>query len=639
MKTLSLLVRYRFHLLGCSVFCLSCATVSTAEEYITRQQVQTLAHQHNLATHSQWHELIHYRRATFSLNKESQADDSTFFLSENGKYDPKAELMATIDAFFSGELNDNHAICQFPARFHWLTRTLELSPEVFPSPKCTELNEWMTELDTESITLVFASSYLNSPSSMFGHTFLRLNQKQQSTDNLLLAHTISYAADAADHDNELMFAYRGIFGGYPGITAVTPYYEKIKIYTDLENRDIWEYKLNLTTSEVKQLLFHAWEIKERNFDYFFFDENCAYRILALLDVARPDTRLIDHFPLRAIPSDTVKAVVSKSLVESVEYRPSSATVLKFKLSQLTPEEARINQQIINGELDANQVLDLSLSDLQKARILDSTYDYLRYITTERELPREKTAKTSHQLLLARSQLEISKPLVPPRPEKRDDQGHETLRLGAQAGQSGNNQFIEFSIRPAYHDLTDPIAGYREGSQLRFLDTSFRYYFDNDKIDLEEFTAIEIISLSPIDNFFTPLSWQVGTGGRNLHISEKSNRFAPFIEGGVGATYPVFGGLLYTFANATLEITNKAKNHVFFGPSIHSGWIYQGKHHSTKIATTYDHFIDGAQRNKSEIAVSERISVNQKHSLVAKWSRKRDFSQFQNQWSVGWYFYY
>ena len=32
-----------------------------------------------------------------------------------------------------------------------------------------------------------------------------------------------------------------------------------------------------------------------NFDYYYFDENCSYRLLELLEVARPGTELTDEF--------------------------------------------------------------------------------------------------------------------------------------------------------------------------------------------------------------------------------------------------------------------------------------------------------------------------------------------------------
>ena len=90
----------------------------------------------------------------------------------------------------------------------------------------------------------------------------------------------------------------------------------------LENRDLWEYRLNLTQVETERMVEHVWELKQIQFDYFFFDENCSYRLLELLQVARPSLRLTEQFPLTAIPTDTVKAVKEAGLVEKIDYRPS-----------------------------------------------------------------------------------------------------------------------------------------------------------------------------------------------------------------------------------------------------------------------------------------------------------------------------
>jgi hypothetical protein len=74
-----------------------------------------------------------------------------------------------------------------------------------------------------------------------------------------------------------------------------PYYLKVREYSDLENRDIWEYELNLTPEEIDRLLMHAWELGPIHFDYYFFDENCAYHLLGLLEAARPDLTLTEGF--------------------------------------------------------------------------------------------------------------------------------------------------------------------------------------------------------------------------------------------------------------------------------------------------------------------------------------------------------
>lgn len=84
-------------------------------------------------------------------------------------------------------------------------------------------------------------------------------------------------------------------GGYPGLFALVPYQEKLSEYRSLENRDLWEYRLNLTQAETERMVEHVWELKQIKFDYFFFDENCSYRLLELLQVARPSLRLTGQF--------------------------------------------------------------------------------------------------------------------------------------------------------------------------------------------------------------------------------------------------------------------------------------------------------------------------------------------------------
>lgn len=329
-----------------------------------------------LAHDPAWLTLGHYRPDTLGSGYTSQADDPDFFISPEGKTSPHAELVATLEAIRKPGKGDSHARCRFPARDHWLREQLEL-PEAEIS--CPTFQEWRDTLNTETVTLVFAASYLNSPSSMFGHTFLRLDPPQTDEKaDLLLASTISYAADAAAHDSEIMFAYRGIFGGYPGITTIQPYYEKIRLYSDIENRDLWEYQLNLTPAETDMLLAHAWEIREKNFDYYFFDENCAYRLLALIDVSRPGTNLLDEVSTHAIPSDTVRWVVDHDLVASVNYRPSSATVVEHYIDQLSQEERDLAANLAYGERSVESDAIESLPPEARAQVLDATYEYVRY---------------------------------------------------------------------------------------------------------------------------------------------------------------------------------------------------------------------------------------------------------------------
>ncbi|WP_273207298.1 DUF4105 domain-containing protein [Marinobacter subterrani] len=585
-----------------------------------------------------WLTLIHYQPDAFGDGYTSQADDPAFFLSKNGKHSPRAELAATLEAIQQPAGGDDHARCQFPARTAWLRQTLDLS---LPEIDCPSYQQWSDTLNTETVTLVFAASYLNSPSSMFGHTFLRLDPPQEDEEtNLLLASTISYAADAAAHDSEISFAYKGIFGGYPGITTIQPYYEKVRLYSDIEHRDLWEYRLNLTQDEVDMMIAHAWEIRDRNFDYYFFDENCAYRLLALIDIARPGTNLLGEVNTHAIPSDTVRWVVDKGLVSDVYYRPSAATSVAYSLTNLPDGQQTLAAAIANGYVAADASEVTSLPPRQRAHVLDATYDYVRYKSEADGWPREIAAPLSHDLLRERSRIEgIPPPEKPPKPEVRDDQGHDTFRLSLGAGQQAHREFTQFTLRPAYHDLLDPPAGYRSGAQLQFLRLDARLYTDNNELQLEQLTGVEIRSLSPRNAFFTPLSWQVGFGARRTDTGEK-RVLAPYLEGGAGGSWRL-GSHTRAFAMATadLEIDDNLRHGYDAAPGADIGLLHQNNRFSVLAGAKTKSWIVSSRDRQDQLYARANWHLGREFSLFAEFTREDHFDRYQSLWQAGLHAYF
>lgn len=591
-----------------------------------------------LHQHPAWHALVHYQPNTYTSGHASQADDPDFFLSDSGKHSPEAELHATLEAILQPGGGDGHARCRFPARDHWLRQQLNL-PDT--PVTCPSYDAWTRELNTETVTLVFAASYLNSPSSMFGHTFLRLDPPQDDEQaDLLLASTISYAADAEAHDSEIIFAYKGIFGGYPGITTIQPYYEKIRLYSDIEHRDLWEYKLNLTQREVELMLAHAWEVRDRNFDYYFFDENCAYRLLALIDVARPGTDLLGEVGTHAIPSDTVRWVVDKQLVKEVYYRPSAATSVSYSLSRLPSDIQTLAAAVAKGyvAVDATEVQ--VLPDKDRARLLDATYDYVRYQSDAESWPREHAAPLSHDLLRARSQIrDVASPEAPPEPQIRDDQGHDTFRLSLGGGRMGDRNFSRLTLRPAYHDLLDPPAGYRSGAQLQFLRLDARYYTDNDELQLEQLTGVEIRSLSPRNQFFSPLSWQVGFGGRRTD-TETNRVFVPYLEGGTGGSWPL-GDRTQAFALATadLEIDDDLRRGYDAAPGADLGLLHQSNRFSLAGGVKTKAWIVSSQHRQDQAYLNGGWHFGRDFSLFAEFSREHHHDRYRSTWQIGLHAYF
>lgn len=71
----------------------------------------------NLDRDSYWHVLVHYRNTLFGV--KSLVDDPKFFLAPDGRTNPRAELHATIRAFFDPPCErPKHPVCRFVARYH-----------------------------------------------------------------------------------------------------------------------------------------------------------------------------------------------------------------------------------------------------------------------------------------------------------------------------------------------------------------------------------------------------------------------------------------------------------------------------------------------------------------------------------------
>ncbi|MEX2476454.1 DUF4105 domain-containing protein [Marinobacter sp.] len=603
----------------------------------TQASALTLAETGQLHEHPDWLTLMHYQPNRYADGYTSQADDDDYFLSEHGKHSPSAELQATLAAITKPGGDNDHASCRFPARDRWLREHMDLPRS---EAECTEYDDWKDTLNTETVTLVFAASYLNSPSSMFGHTFIRLDPPQDDEEaDLLLANTISYAADAEAHDSEILFAYKGIFGGYPGITAIKPYYEMVRLYSDIEHRDLWEYQLNLTQDEVDMMIAHAWELREINFDYYFFDENCAYRLLALLDVARPGTDLLDEVSTHAIPSDTVRWVVDKDLVGEVKYRPSAATSVTHSLDTLPSDHQTLAAAIANGYVAVDSEEVTRLPDRDQAHLLDATYDYVRYQSEADAWPREHAAPLSHELLSTRSEIQDAPaPAKPSEPDVRDDQGHDTFRFSLAGGRQGNRNFSQVTLRPAYHDVLDPPAGYRPGAQLQFLRLDARYYTDNDELQLEQLVGVEIRSLSPRNQFFSPLSWQVSFGGRRTD-TDTNRVFTPYLEGGAGGSWQIGPLQAFALATADLEIDDDFNKGYDAAPGADLGLLHQNNRFSLLAGVKTKAWVVGNQHRQDQLYTKANWHFGRDVSLFGKLNREDHYDRYRTTWQLGLHAYF
>ncbi|MCP4410295.1 MAG: DUF4105 domain-containing protein [Gammaproteobacteria bacterium] len=587
-----------------------------------------------LSQTNSWHALIYYRASTLTGAVTSEVDDDGFFLAEDGKSSPEAELNATIRGLFDQHLDDQNPQCRFPARTHWLKQQLSIDTSRLPAPDCPSFEQWFEKLNPGGASLIFPAAYLDSPSSMFGHTLLRIDQKNQTLDNEILAYAITYAAQKKEDESELAFIYKGLVGGYPGDTTVLPYYIKLKEYRDIESRDIWEYRLNLTAAEADQLARHIWEMENVNIDYFFFTQNCSYRILGMLDVLRPQQRMLEEFNLYAIPIDTVRLAEKRGWIDSSRYRPSVVTKFNHQLSQLSEAEREhvLSLVPIFNPVDLER-LD-HLPSESKNRILDVAYQYSRLAP----LPREQAAPTSYQLLRARQASEGKSTLVDvPTPKYRDDEGHLSSRIRVQAGERDDKRFVEFQLRPAYHDLTDPALGYPIGSELKFLEMTVRHYED-DGLELKDLTAIGIQSIKPRTDFFQSTSWAVALGASRVTSGDDSV-LTPNIEGQFGPAYRVGKVLTYALVGGESQISSKLVKGYDIRARANMGLLWRTDNGQGLLEYFFSDSVINGQHAEQRLAFRQVFNLTQNWAININVQRERQNGSYVSEYGAGFLFYF
>ncbi len=464
--------------------------------------------------------MLHYRPGTFGGWK-SQADGLGFFFAGKvGKTNPAAELEATIAALLRPAVRDPtnpetmHPQCLFPARYAWIKR--ELGATAFVDQPCPLLDAWRTGISAEAATLIYATAYLNSPASMYGHTFLRLS-RSTGEGNPLLDYAVNFAADA-DTTNALAYAIRGVTGGFDGHFYVVPYYVKVQEYSNMESRDLWEYELALDREQVERMVLHAWETRTTSFDYYFFNENCSYQLLTLLEAADPTLHLIDDFGGRVIPADTIRVVLEQpGLVRRVGSRPSLVSTMTERKARLDGHEVRAAETWVKSPVESPAPSLGAAPAPRQAQVIDAAYDYLRYREGFKSAePSEDFKKRERRMLLARGRLGVPPQDVAVQASvDAPERGHATFRFGVGGGVSNaSGSFETVGIRAAIHDFLDPVGGYPENAQLEMVNLRARFDNQTHRPRLDRADLINILSAGPIDRWVHSISWKAWLGAEN-----------------------------------------------------------------------------------------------------------------------------
>ena len=538
-------------------------------------------------------------------------------------------MLAAIKVLFS----DNAKPCRYLSRYHFLFENLvSTNPSQWQQAieNCSDFQELLTNLDPQRLDLIFPSSYLNAPSSMFGHTLFRIVSGDGIRgNNDLFSLAISFGADVPVDVHPMQYMGNGLFGGFPGFYIFMPYFAKIQEYNYEESRDLWEYHLNFTPEEITRLLEHLWELNQIQFDYYYLDENCSYRLLELLAVLRPNVDWATDLRFAELPINTIRKVKEQGLVAKVEYRPSVLSEIRQQLAPLA-----------SGDIARIKALQTQLVDLkdisidQQAQTLSTAYSVYRF-NHRKDWAEGDISHHGLDLLKARAKLgnTTNRHQQAPTPRK-PDEAHDVKRTAVGWSIHDDQHTLDLQWRYAYHDLLDNNIGVSKGFGLEVFNLNLA--LNEDKVWLKQFELLSVQSISPRNTLIKPISWEMSAGYLDSNQERDSRHF--YAQGGIGVAYNIQS--LQWYVIPKVQLRQPLSESLHYGIGVKSGLLYQGEKFSANAEFEHHYWKEKTLFEDNVFRLEAQYHVNKNNSVRLAWQSTIDsLPQSKNTLSLHWQHHY
>ncbi len=412
-----------------------------------------------------------------------------FFISNNGRFDIRAEQEAFVKALKSDDALQ--VACNFPARYKWI-KSQNFTDVQIDLNACGELTKFRNGFQRKDFYLGYITEFLDSPASAFGHLMVVFHDPQKPIE---IADVIHFAADS-NKEKGLGYIAKGLSGGFSGYFVRDPFFQKSNEYLIVEQRAIHLLKIELTDDQIENLILHLYELRKAEFKYYFIDENCAFQIADLLNVAVPDENYSLASRQAVLPIDVVRLNADR-ISQRITYVPTHKRINEIT-KQLKPAELSEVQAVIDQKISPN----IASSDAVK-ELLALQYQYA--------FRRSRKPFSNHaeidELNFTRSNsvIDVDDPL-----KKR------TSGVGLSVGllNSGDQSGARLEIAPLAS--TNRIGKLAKESQLDVLTTTLDYI--NNRWELNELTLLKVSSTPNAHQFNAPWSWGVGVSINRYNAS-------------------------------------------------------------------------------------------------------------------------
>lgn len=561
-----------------------------------------------VAKHSQWQHLLFYK------NGNAEVISPDFYLTDPNtqsasNFSPYDELIATLK-----NAHDASVVCRYPARYLWLNQHLpELKVDLQRCPDLPDPNQ--------EISLILVSNYLKNPASSFGHVLVKTSAAMATGDPVtgqlsgedLLNNSYNFGARIPPTDNGMMYAIKGLFGFYDAGFSEVEFFKHDAVYSKNEQRDMWEYVLDLKAFETQLLNYHLYEAKSARFDYYFIKQNCGYRtgeILELISDIKTTERLGPWYApdyvfdqLLEYNTDANNENNTSPLVASVRYLPSEQTQLRQKFLQLPKAIQAIINSVIRTE---NTAPLLTLDSDDRALAIDFLILHRTYKISQNDTPQHQALKK--QLLSQRFSLPASNELatlvIPdkPSPALSNKTSQTKVMLSEQKAQIGVSLFVKDPLNP-YNDIN---------KRFEAVQVTLGYDFDEDKLALTDFVFLD---MQQIEDLAQPLagepklSWQLKTGTRkDLFTGDKHS---PYGQAGIGAGVMLGKQVLgYGMVNTTIHDQD---SHLDVGVELGLRAKRQGQ--AAELSYTTNKRDGRASISQTKLTVRQQLSKNNDARII------------------------
>ncbi len=482
---------------------------------------QNFAHAEDLT----WSLLLH------SVDQQAQITDPKFLLS-HAEFSPEHEQALTIAAY---KKNPAETFCRYPARLTYLAQQglVTLAPERFEL--CPDLKQFVDFVPMDTLELVYASEVLSSATSMMGHVFLKASGR--NFRGTPVAHSLAYFTEITSL-NPVKLVVESTMTGMPGFFTVRPFEQDVEQYLQKEQRNLWQFKLKASKTQLLLLKLHIWELRQIEITYLFQSFNCATMTLELL--ALLDPTVLEYRGMMVSPADVVKAVKQSQLIEQTHVHAAPHWLYSALNDSLGAEEQDQVQAwtasiLATGELPtdhfepsvlATKTLELSIAQATQQGTLSAT---------------QKEQLLAHLPKSDAQQLDLSQ------------YKHPAATPQDSVWSFGFNHFADrnqllISFLPAGHQLLSDNRQYLSESELMIAKTTLAIDSFDHRLKLHEFDLYNVQSLSPDSTIFPVMSGEFYVGYRQMLDAQLQQEGMAELSGAAGKSWQLHADMT-TFAMA------------------------------------------------------------------------------------------